>query len=214
MSPSDLREKLSLIVVTDPDCGLGRRVVEVVRCALAGGAPSIQLRAKDASAREMAELGRELLIETRRSGALLFVNDRVDVALAIGADGAHVGDHDLPVAAARRIVPAGFILGRSVDRVEEVPAAITEGADYLGAGPVYPTGSKLDTGPAMGLAELVKVSEAAGAVPVVGIGGIDRSNAAAVTGAGAVGVAVIGAVMRADNPEGAAAALLRVVRGR
>lgn len=212
MSLADLRRQLALIVVTDPDCGAGRDVVEVVRRALAGGAPSIQLRAKDASAREMAELGRRLLIETRRAGALLFVNDRVDVALAIGADGAHVGNDDLPLPAARRIVPAGFILGRSVDRVDDVADAVAEGADYLGAGPVYPTGSKLDTGPVMGPDGLRKACEAAGAVPVVGIGGIDRANASAVAAAGAVGVAVIAAVMRAEEPGEAAAAILRAVR--
>lgn len=214
MSPADLRRDLALIVVTDPDCGSGRGVVEVVRRALAGGAPSIQLRAKDASAREMAELGRELLIETRRAGALFFVNDRVDVALAIGADGAHVGNDDLPLPAARRIVPAGFILGRSVDRFEDVTAAVADGADYLGAGPVYPTGSKLDTGAVMGPGGLKAVCEAAGAVPVVGIGGIDRTNAAAVAAAGAAGVAVIAAVMRAEDPGEAAAALLQAVCGR
>lgn len=212
MRARDLPRRLALTVVSDPNCGPDRSVLEVVRQALTAGAPSIQLRAKEASARAMAELGRALLVETRRAGALLFVNDRVDVALAIGADGAHVGNDDIPLAAARRIVPADFLLGRSVDRVEDVANAIAEGADYLGAGPVYPTGSKLDTGPVMGPGGLKAVCEAAGTVPVVGIGGIDRSNAAEVTGAGAAGVAVIAAVMRAEDPGEAVAALLREVR--
>lgn len=213
MNPLELRRRLSLIVVTDPDCGADRGVLEVVRLALAGGAPAIQLRSKESSAREMVELGKSLLVETRRAGALLFVNDRVDVAIAIGADGAHLGNDDLPVPAARRIAPPGFLLGRSVDRVEEIDTVISEGADYLGAGPVYPTGSKADAGPVMGPDGLRAVAAAAGATPVVGIGGIDVSNAAAVVQAGGVGVAVIGAVMRAADPAAAAAALVQTVRG-
>jgi thiamine-phosphate pyrophosphorylase len=110
---ADLARRLRLIVVTDPDCGAGRDVVEVVRAALRGGAPAIQLRMKDAAAREMTALARALREETRAAGALLFVNDRVDVALAAGADGAHVGQDDLPVAAARRIAPPGLLIGVS-----------------------------------------------------------------------------------------------------
>lgn len=206
----DLAERLRLIVVTDPDCG-GREVVEVVRQALAGGAPAVQLRWKEGTGREMADLGRLLAEETRRAGALLFVNDRVDVALAIGADGAHVGNDDLPLAAARRIVPPGFLLGRSVDRVEDVDAALAEGADYLGAGPVYPTGSKLDVGPVMGVEGIQAVSQRAGSVPVVGIGGIGVAGARAVVGAGAAGVAVISAVMRASDPRRAVEVLLEAI---
>lgn len=206
-----LADRLRLIVVTDPDCGAGREVVQVARLALAAGAPALQLRWKDGSAREMAELGRRLREDTHRSGALLFVNDRLDVALAIGADGAHVGNEDLPLPAARRIAPPGFLLGRSVDRVEEVAAAVAEGADYLGAGPVFPTGSKLDAGPVMGVEGIAAVVRSARGVPVVGIGGIDVTGAAAVVRAGAAGVAVIGAVMRAPDPRAAVEGLLAAV---
>lgn len=202
-----LRERLRLIVITDPESG-GREVVEVVRLALEGGAPSVQLRWKDGAAREMAELGRALLVETRRAGALLFVNDRVDVALAIGADGAHVGDDDLPLSAAKRITPPGFLLGRSVDRAEQVAAAAAEGADYIGAGPIYPTGSKADAGPVMGVEGLREVVRQAGEVPVVGIGGIGESGARACAGVGAAGVAVISAVMQAPDPRRAVEGLL------
>ena len=213
MNTSELRERLGLIVVTDPDCG-GREVLNVVRLALQGGATAIQLRLKEGTAREMAELGRSLLLETRRAGALLFVNDRVDVAMAIGADGAHVGSDDLPLAAARRIVPERFLLGRSVDCADEVERAVREGADYLGAGPVFPTDSKLDVGPVMGLEGLAKVAREAGRAPVVGIGGISEANAAHVVAAGAAGIAVIGAVMRAAEPQRAAAELIRQVSDR
>ncbi len=204
---SDLADRLRLIVVTDPDCGAGRQVADVVRAALRGGAPAIQLRMKDASAREMTELARALLIETRAAGALLFINDRVDVALAVGADGAHVGQDDLPIAAARRIAPPGFLLGVSAETPELARAAQADGADYVGAGPVYLTGSKADAGDAVGAARIAKVAAAA-RIPVVGIGGITIGNAPTVLRAGAAGVAVISAVMRAADPEAAVRALL------
>jgi thiamine-phosphate pyrophosphorylase len=204
---SGLADRLRLIVVTDPDCGAGRTVVDVVRAVLRGGAPVIQLRMKDASAREMTELARALLIETRAAGALLFINDRVDVALAVGADGAHVGQDDLPVAAARRIAPPGFLLGVSAETPELARAAEVDGADYVGAGPVYLTGSKADAGDAVGVSRIAEVA-AAVRIPVIGIGGITIENAPAVLHAGAAGVAVISAVMRAADPEAAVRALL------
>ena len=130
-----LAERLRLIVVTDADCG-GRDLVDVVRAALRGGAPAIQLRMKDGAARDMVEMAQALLAETRPAGALLFVNDRVDVAVIAGADGAHVGQDDLPVAAARRVSPPGFLLGVSAQSVELALQAEAEGADYVGVGPV------------------------------------------------------------------------------
>lgn len=204
----DLRSRLRLMVVTDPDCGPGRGVVDVVRAALRGGAPAIQLRMKDAPAREMAEAARALLAETRAAGALLFINDRVDVALAAGADGAHVGQDDLPVEPARALVPPGFLLGVSAETVELARQAQSDGADYVGVGPVYATGSKADAGDAVGAARIAEVA-AAVRIPVVGIGGITIANAPPVIEAGAAGIAVISAVMRADDPESAVRALLR-----
>ncbi|HEX8692340.1 MAG TPA: thiamine phosphate synthase [Longimicrobium sp.] len=209
---SGLADRLRLIVVTDPDCGEGRAVLEVVRAALRGGAPAIQLRGKEMAAREMAELARALLAETRAAGALLFVNDRVDVALAAGADGAHVGQDDLPAAAARAIAPPGFLLGVSAEDPELARRAERDGADYVGTGPVYPTGSKAGAGEAVGVGRIAGVAAAVG-IPVVGIGGIDAANAAEVVRAGAAGVAVISAVMRAPDPEAATRALLRATEG-
>jgi len=204
---ADLRERLRLIVVTDPDCGAGRGVADVVRAALRGGAPAIQLRMKDAPAREMAEVARTLLVETRAAGALLFINDRVDVALAVGADGAHLGQDDLPMAAARGIVPPGFLLGVSAETTALARQAEEDGADYVGVGPVYATGSKADAGDAIGTGRITEVASAV-RIPVVGIGGIAIGNAPAVVRAGAAGVAVISAVMRAEDPEAAVRALL------
>jgi thiamine-phosphate pyrophosphorylase len=204
---AELRERLRLVVVTDPDCGAGRDVADVVRAALRCGAPALQLRMKDAPAREMAALARVLLEETRAAGALLFVNDRVDVALAVGADGAHVGQDDVPASAVRRIVPPGFLIGVSAETVALARQAQEDGADYVGVGPVYATGSKADAGDAVGIGRIAEVASAV-RIPVVGIGGITIGNAPAVIRAGAAGVAVISAVMRADDPEAAVRALL------
>jgi thiamine-phosphate pyrophosphorylase len=202
-----LAERLRLIVVTDADCG-GRDLVDVVRAALRGGAPAIQLRMKDGAARDMVEMAQALLAETRLAGALLFVNDRVDVAVIAGADGAHVGQDDLPVSAARRVSAPGFLLGVSAESVELALQAEVEGADYVGVGPVYVTGSKADAGEPIGLGRIAEVA-AAVKIPVVGIGGIAVGNARAVVESGAAGVAVISAVMRADDPESATRELLR-----
>jgi thiamine-phosphate pyrophosphorylase len=210
----DLAHRLSLIVITDPGCGEGRTIVDVVRGALRGGAPSIQLRGKDMAAREQVDLARALLAETRAAGALLWVNDRLDVALAAGADGVHLGQDDLPVDAARRIVPAGFLIGISAETPELARAAEAYGADYVGTGPVYPTGSKADAGDAVGCERIARVAGAV-RIPVVGIGGIGPANAADVVRAGAAGAAVISAVMQAPDPEAATRALLSAVeRGR
>jgi thiamine-phosphate pyrophosphorylase len=203
-------DRLRLVVITDPGCGEGRELVEVVRAALRGGAPSIQLRAKDQPAREQVALARALLAETRAAGALLFVNDRLDVALASGADGVHLGQDDLPVEAARRIVPAGFLVGISAETAELARAAERGGADYVGTGPVYATGSKADAGEAVGCRRIAEVA-AAVRIPIVAIGGIDAANAGEVVAAGAAGVAVISAVMRAPDPERATRGLLRAV---
>lgn len=179
----------------------------LVRAALAGGTPAVQLRAKQSTGREMFELAASLVRETRAAGALLFVNDRVDVALAAGADGAHVGDEDLPLAAARRATPPGFLLGRSVETVEQARRAERDGADYLGVGPVFRTGSKPDAGAPIGTSRVAEIAHAA-RIPSVGIGGITAVNSAEVLRAGAAGVAVIRAVLGDPDPEVAARALL------
>jgi thiamine-phosphate pyrophosphorylase len=208
-----LRDRLSLVVVADPAAvPAGRSLTEIVRATLQAGAPAVQLRAKDLTARETVELAHALLDATRSFDALLFVNDRVDIALAVGADGAHVGSDDLPVPAARSIAPPGFLLGRSVDTAEEARVATGEGADYVGVGAVYTTMSKLGLGDPVGPGRIAAVA-AATDIPVVGIGGIDADNAAAVVEAGAAGVAVIRSVMAAADPGAAVRAILASVRG-
>jgi len=205
-TPPPLREALRVLVVTDAALASPRSVPEVVESALRGGARAVQLRNKGASARELLDVGQELRALTRRWGALLFVNDRLDVALALEADGVHVGPEDLPVSAVRGRAPEGFLVGRSADQVGVARQAVTDGADYLGCGTVYSTATKEDTGQVIGVAGLRRIVEAV-RIPVVGIGGITAARAPEVAGTGAAGVAVVGAVMGADDPQAAVRAL-------
>jgi thiamine-phosphate pyrophosphorylase len=194
--------------------GSQQGTIALVRAALRGGATAIQLRWKRATTRELIDIGEDLRALTGAAGALLIINDRVDVAMAVGADGAHLGDDDLPLAVARRIVPPGFVLGRSVDTVEEARTAEALGADYVGLGPIFPTASKSDTGPVVGVAGIAAFTSLL-RIPVVAIGGIDARSAAAVIAAGADGVAVITAVSDSPDPEGSARALMsEIQRGR
>jgi thiamine-phosphate pyrophosphorylase len=202
-----LADALRLVVITDRSLAAPRPVLDVVAAALAAGAPAVQLRDKEASASELLATARDLRELTGRFGALLFVNDRLDVALAAQADGVHLGPDDLPVAAARRSVPRDFLVGFSTDDPEEARRAVAAGADYLGCGAVYPTGSKVDAGAIIGLARLDGVARAV-AVPVVAIGGVTPVRASEVAATRAAGVAVIGAVMAAPDPGAAAAGLL------
>jgi thiamine-phosphate pyrophosphorylase len=196
------------MVVTDPTSpnGLEAAVAEALRA----GAPAIQLRHKQATTRQLLALASDLRSATREAGALLLINDRLDVALAVGADGAHLGDADLPLEAARRIAPAGFLLGRSVDTPGEVVAAERAGADYVGLGPIHSTATKRDTGPVVGVRGL-RAARARTALPIVAIGGITSATAGDMIRAGADGVAVIGAVMAATDPYLATRALLEEI---
>ncbi len=208
MNRSELRRRLRLVVITDEALAEPLGVDHVIRQALAAGAPAIQLRAKDASARALTATARRLLPMVREAGALFFVNDRLDVALATGADGVHLGPDDLPVGDVRSAAPADFIVGYSTDDPEEAARAEGEGADYLGSGTVYPTAHKSDPGAVIGPPGLQRVV-AAVSIPVVGIGGITPDNADAVAGVGADGIAVIGAVMSAPDPGEAVRRLLK-----
>lgn len=207
-----LARRLRLLVLTDAPLAAPRSVPEVVAEALAGGARAVQLRNKGESARELLAVGRELRALTREAGALFFVNDRLDVALALEADGLHVGPRDLPVAAVRRHVPDGFLVGRSADDPRVARQAVDDGADYIGCGTVYATATKDDAGDVIGPDGLRRVVEAV-PVPVVGIGGVTPNRAAEVVATGAVGVAVVGAVMAAADPRLAARTFLRELGG-
>ncbi|WP_287155510.1 thiamine phosphate synthase [Candidatus Solincola tengchongensis] len=204
--------ELGLYVITAADAGGGWGHLDVVRAALAGGADAVQLRDKEVGGAELYRLALEALELVRGSGGgrLFLVNDRVDVALAAGADGVHLGQEDLPASAARRILGAGAVLGVSASSVEEALAAEREGADYLGVGPVFPTPSKPDAGGPLGLEGLRAIRNAVG-LPLVAIGGINEDNLEEVFAAGADGIAVISAVTSARDMEEAVRRLRRAV---
>ena len=190
-----------------------RALSDVVREALAAGAPTVQLRLKSASARELLEAAQTLMPIVRSAGALFIVNDRLDVALAAGADGVHLGPDDPPVKDVRRVADARsgvadtFIVGYSTDTTDEAARAEAEGADYLGVGAVYATANKSDAGDVIGLEGLRRVVKAV-SIPVVAIGGITPERAPAVAKTGACGSATIGAVMSAAEPAEAVRELL------
>lgn len=194
-----LERQLRLIVITDRVLAAPRSVADIIAEALQAGAPAVQLREKRHPPRTVLPLARRLRADTRQAGALFFVNDRIDLALAVEADGVHLGPDDLPVRAARSVVPPGFLIGYSADDAETARAAVSDGADYIGCGAVYPTATKPDAGEVTGIEGLRRVVRAVD-VPVVGIGGVTPDRAPAVIGAGAAGSATVGAVMAARSP--------------
>jgi thiamine-phosphate pyrophosphorylase len=196
-------ESLKLIAITDELRDDRDALVARAAAAARGGATMIQLRLKDENPRTIVEVASALLATIPRSVPLL-INDRLDVALAAGAAGVHLGADDIPGAAARRIAPAGFVIGASVGCDAEVPGS--RGADYVGIGPLFATSSKSDAGAAIGAAEFARLA-ALCALPAVAIGGIDTSNARAAIDAGARGVAAISAIFGTRDPEAAARAL-------
>ena len=185
---------LDLYVVTDETLGRGRSHAEIAQLACAGGADAIQLRDKCCGTWALCSTGRQIREITRKTGTLFIVNDRLDVALACGADGVHLGQDDLRVDVARQIAPRPFIIGISAGTVAEAVAAEEAGADYVALSPVFSTTSKDNAGPGQGLYVLREMKEAV-SIPVIAIGGISRENVGAVIGAGADGVAVISAVV-------------------
>jgi thiamine-phosphate pyrophosphorylase len=202
---------LSLYLVTDRALARDRSLPSVVAAAVRGGVTCVQLREKEAPTREMLALALELKSLLGPAGVPLIVNDRLDVALAAGADGVHLGQKDLPLADARRIAGGRLVIGISAESLEDAVAAAAGGADYIGVSPVYATPTKTDTTAPLGLDGLRGIREAV-AVPLVGIGGLHRENAGAVIRAGADGVAVVSALMAAEDPEEAARSLLAAVR--
>ena len=158
----------------------------------------MQLRGKDLGGKEMLEIAEMIRKATLNTGTLFVVNDRIDVALLSGADGVHVGQSDLPARAARAMLGPDAIIGVSTATVEESIEAEAEGADYLGVGPIFPTGTKADAGEAIGLAAITAIKRAV-RIPVVAIGGISLANIADVARAGADSAAVISAVVCSDD---------------
>jgi len=184
----------------------GRDALAIARAAIAGGVTAIQLRDKESPLPDVLAVGRQIRQLCREAGVLFFVNDRVDVALLLDADGVHVGQEDLPVHEARRLLGPGKVIGASAGSLDEAERSIVQGADYLGVGPIFATASKADAGEPVGPG-LIRDMRARWDIPLVGIGGIKADNASLVMDAGADGVAVISAIFDADDPQQAAARL-------
>ncbi|WP_224450263.1 thiamine phosphate synthase [Haloprofundus salilacus] len=188
-------------LVTQADLSEGRSSETIVREAIDGGVDVVQLREKHATARERYRLARTLRRLTTEAGIPLVVNDRVDIAVAVDADGVHLGDDDLPVPVARAQLPDGAVVGRSVSTVEGARRAVDAGADYLGVGAVFDTTSKdvSDAQSNVGVEAVAAIADAVD-IPVVAIGGITAENAGRVVEAGADGVAVVSEIAGASDP--------------
>lgn len=205
---------LAVYVILDPEHSCGYRLADLARQAVRGGATLLQLRAERRSTYEQLLLGRELRAVAQELGVPLIINDRVDVALAVAADGIHVGHpgvEDMPPDIARRLLGPAAIVGVSVATPEEATATASLGASYLSVGPVFETGAKSDAGAAVGPARLTAVRGAV-SLPLCAIGGITAANAGEAVKAGADGVAVITALSGAPDPARAARDLAEAVR--
>lgn len=200
----------TLYVITDAKLSRGRSHLEVAQAAIEGGASIIQFRDKEMSTRQLVETARKIKELTDEASIPLIINDRLDVALAVDADGVHVGQDDMPAALARQLIGPHKILGVSASTVEEALQAEREGADYVSASPVFTTPTKPDAPPPTGLEGLRAIVEAVN-LPVIAIGGINEKNAAEVIEAGAQGIAVISAVISAPDIVAAARYLRETV---
>jgi thiamine-phosphate pyrophosphorylase len=194
-----------LHVVTDTRPG--RDPLRTVAAALDAGAPVIQVRAKNLTDAELYELASRVTELSTRSGALTLVNDRPDIALAVEAGGVHVGEHDLPVAAARRLLGPGRVVGATARDADTAQRAEAAGASYVGAGPAYATATKAGLPAALRPSGVGRVAAAVG-VPVIAVGGVTTARISELLAAGAHGVAVVAAISEADDPARATAALL------
>jgi thiamine-phosphate diphosphorylase len=198
----DLKSALRLYLVADPDHVAGD-LVATTRSALLGGVTIVQLRVKGRTDREFVDLATSLRAVTAHANVPLLINDRVDIALAVGADGVHLGVDDLPLEDARGLGGGDFIIGYSPETDEQTETAAARGANYLGLGPVFGTATKSDAGFAIGTATISRRATLA-RTHVIGIGGIRTSNARSVIEAGAIGVAVVSAITKSPDPERAA----------
>lgn len=203
-------ESLRLYLVTDRGLAGQRDMTDIVREAVAGGVTMVQLREKMCGTREFVELARGLRQLLSPLGVPLIINDRVDVALASGADGVHIGQSDMPYDIARRLMGEDSIIGLSVECMDDVTGANALDVDYIGVSPVFSTPTKTDTASPFGLEGLREAARRS-VHPVVGIGGINAGNAAEVTGCGADGIAVVSAIIAASSPFDAARDLVRTM---
>ncbi|MDT8442042.1 MAG: thiamine phosphate synthase [Desulfuromonadales bacterium] len=198
----------SLYLITDRhQVAAGQSLVSAVDAALRGGVRAMQLREKDLPARELLPLAEELRVLTRRHHARLLINDRIDVALAVEADGVHLGEHSLPVATARKLLGPQRTIGVSTHSLADIAAATEGGADFVTFGPVFATPSKAAYGAPVGLAALRQACRQT-ALPVFALGGIKSGHRQVIAGTGAAGIALISAIIAAADPTTAARSFL------
>ena len=201
-SRARLRDALRLYLVTDQPSLKGRTLIDVVQAAVLGGVTCVQLREKHASSRDFYAQAVALMDLLTPLNIPLIINDRLDIALACGAPGVHLGQSDMPVQAARKLLPADVFIGWSVETIDEVTRSATLPVDYLGVSPVFATPTKTDTATPWGLEGLQRI-RAATDLPLVAIGGIHLGNATQVMQAGAHSLAVVSAICSADDPRAA-----------
>ena len=197
-------------VLTDIDLQNCFSHLELAELAIAGGADTIQFRQKTGETMQMIRIAEQIQALCKRAGVSFIINDRVDVAIASHADGVHLGQGDFPIPLARKLLGEEAIIGGSAGNEEEARKCFVEGADYIGFGPVYPTSSKEDAGPASGLDLLRQVVEKI-PLPIIAIGGINKDNTLLVKETGAYGIAVISAVCCEKDPEEATRCLRRLL---
>ena len=200
----------SLYLVTDRDLARGRSTFEIVKAAVDGGVTVVQLREKHCSTREFIEQALAIKNFLKARKVPLIINDRLDVAQAVKADGVHLGQTDMPLEMAKDILSDSMLIGISAESIEDAIAAEKGGADYLGVSPIYATPTKTDTAPPLGLAGLREIRKAV-SLSLVGIGGLNKENSAEAIRSGADGVAVVSAIVAADDPKAAAIELKQVI---
>ena len=200
----------SLYLVTDRPLSLGRDLMEIIQKAVAGGATIVQLREKKSSTREFVELARAAKKVLDRARIPLVINDRADIALAVGAAGLHIGQTDMPYEDARSIMGPEAIVGLSVENIQQVKEAKSIDPDYLGVGPIFTTQTKPDAAPPIGLDGLAQIRLLTPS-PLVAIGSINTTNIQAVIKAGADGIAVVSAICSQPDPALAARNLARAI---
>ena len=200
----------SLYLVTDRNLSKGRSTREIVEAAVSGGITCVQLREKHCGTRDFLNEALALRPLLKACNIPLIINDRLDIALAVEADGVHLGQSDMPIAMARKIAGDRLIIGISAESAEDALKAEHEGADYIGISPVFATATKTDTAPPLGLEGIRKIRTLVD-IPLVGIGGINKDNAASVLVAGADGIAVVSAIVSATDPAAASKKLKTLI---
>lgn len=200
----------SLYLITDRELSMGRHYLSIVESAVKGGVSCVQLREKKCSTLEFIEQALILKVFLKSQNIMLIINDRLDVAQAIGADGIHLGQKDMPLSMAKKIVGDSMVIGISAECLDDAVRAEKEGADYIGVGPVYFTGTKTDIGPPLGLEGLIQIRKTV-KIPIIAIGGLNHTNAEAVIRSGVDGIAVVSAIVSAEDPEKAARKLKNII---